>query len=96
MKLLAVQPYIKVQRKITTIKQIKENDQREIRLYDDRVLTKYHEFLIEDVFDMSYRNIGEYGGLLYLHTVKGVYSYQVTSTPQDFIDTFKKTFKKKR
>ena len=88
MKLLAFQPYVQVRRVVSSIDQTEEEELRELQLYDDRIKTKYREFPIADVLDMSYRPIGKSGGLLYLHTLKGVYSYYVLSSPKEFIDVF--------
>jgi len=87
--LLAVQPYAKVQRDVSSVKQVQREEMREIRLYTDRIETKHHTFPIQDVLDMSYYALGNKGGLLYLHTIRGVYSYHVYQTPQAFIDSFK-------
>lgn len=89
MTLLAVHPYVKIQRDVSSFKQIQREDMREIRLYTDRIETKYHTFAIQDVLDISYHAIGHKSGLLYLHTIRGIYSYHVHETPQTFIDSFK-------
>ncbi|WP_244986999.1 hypothetical protein [Oceanobacillus caeni] len=63
--------------------------QRTIYLYDNRIVTEHREFPIKDVLDISYRFIGGDGGLLYLYTSCGVYSYIVKSSPEDFVQTCK-------
>ncbi|WP_164670509.1 hypothetical protein [Virgibacillus doumboii] len=94
MYLIAEHPYFKVQREVSSIEQIDVEYERLIYLYNDRVITKYHEFPLSDVLDMSYRVFGTEGGLLYLHTVKGVYTYTVKSSPKHFIDAFKEHVKR--
>ncbi|WP_077624015.1 hypothetical protein [Sediminibacillus massiliensis] len=89
MSLIASHPYIKVERHVTGLEQKQIEHERYIHLYRDKVVTKYHEFPLSQVMDMSYRSIGNKGGLLYLHTNKGVYTYPVKSTPRKFIDSFK-------
>jgi hypothetical protein len=88
MDLIAVHPYYKIQREINCLEQKKVEQERHLYLYNSKVVTKYREFTISDVFDMSYRTIGNEGGFLYLHTSKGVYSYKVKTDPKDFITAF--------
>ncbi|PAV31644.1 hypothetical protein CIL05_03020 [Virgibacillus profundi] len=89
MYLLAEQPYIKVQREVNSIEQINIEHQRMIYLYDEKIVTQNREFPIEDVMDISYRFIGASGGLLYLHTSKGVFSYTVKTSPEQFVKVYK-------
>ncbi|MBP1949402.1 hypothetical protein [Virgibacillus litoralis] len=93
MYLIAEQPYYKVQREVSSIDQRDVEYERTIYMYNDKIVTQHREFSIENVLDMSYRVIGQKGGLLYLHTNKGVYSYTVKSSPQQFIDAFKEHVK---
>ncbi|HLQ70324.1 MAG TPA: hypothetical protein VK142_00840 [Bacillota bacterium] len=96
MKLLAEQPYIKVQRQVDGLIQKNVEMKRTLYLYDEKVVSKHREFPIQDVTDVSYRNLGTEGGMLYVHTNKGVYSYIVKSSPKNFVDTFKDEIKYKR
>lgn len=89
MYLIDSQPYIKIQREVNSIEQIDTELNRTIYLYSEKVVTQNREFPIQDVLDMSYRAVGGDGGLLYLHTNKGVYTYTVKSSPQKFINTYK-------
>ncbi|WP_404450619.1 hypothetical protein LG329_09695 [Virgibacillus necropolis] len=89
MHLIAVQPYIKVEREVNSIQQFNIEDERNIYLYSDKIVTKHRKFPIQDVLDVSYRAIGGTGGLLYLHTNGGLYTYTVKTSPQKFIDAFK-------
>ena len=92
-QLLAEQAYIKVIREVDSITQTNTEQERTMYLYEDKIVTKYREFSIEHVIDLSYRFIGKQGGLLYLHTNKGVFSYTVKSSPEKFVKAFK-DFKK--
>lgn len=89
MNWIAVQSYFKVERKITSLEQLTVVEDRLMYLYKERIVTKHREFPILDVFDLSYKQIGGEGGLLYLHTRQGVFSYTIKDHPQFFIDTFK-------
>lgn len=94
MYLIAEQPYFKVQREVNSTEQINVEYERLLYLYDDKVVTKYREFPISDVLDMSHRVVGGEGGVLYLHTIKGVFAYTVKTSPQPFVDAFKEHVKK--
>lgn len=90
MSLIAEQPYVKVQREMNSLEQKRIEHKRTLYLYEEKIVTQHREFPLSQVLDMSYRKIGGKGGLLYLHTSRGVYSYTVTSTPDKFIEAFKK------
>lgn len=87
--ILAKQPYVKVVRTVDSITQTNTEEERVMYLYEDRLVTKHREFDISTINDMSYRNIGSTGGLLYVHTNKGVFSYIVKSSPQQFVQIVK-------
>ncbi|AXI10851.1 hypothetical protein CUC15_18810 [Oceanobacillus zhaokaii] len=94
MYLIAEQQYVKVERIVSSISQIDTEHQRTMYLYNEKLVTKHREFPIQDVTDMSYRSIGGKGGLLYVHTTNGVYSYTVKTSPLPFLNAFKKYVKK--
>ncbi|HLS10415.1 hypothetical protein [Lentibacillus sp.] len=96
MKLIAEQPYVKVERQIANTGQYYVEDDRILYLYSDRIVSRYHEFSIENVWDMSYRPVGQKGGLLYLHTSKGVNVYTVNKSPERFIEAFRETIQNQR
>lgn len=89
MDVLATQRYSKVVRKVTKLEKTAVEDKRMLYLYPDRLVTAYREFPIHEIIDMSFREVGGSGGLLYVHTVGGVFSYTVESSPMEFIRTFK-------
>lgn len=89
MEWIARQRYVKVQRKVDSIEQRDIEQERFIYLYPDSVVTEYRSFPIQDVLDMSYRKIAGEGGLLYLHTAGGVFSYTVKTSPADFVQAFR-------
>jgi len=93
MFLIAKHPYIKIERKVTRIGQYEIEHSRCIYLYNDRVVTQNREFPMNDVMDFSYRKIINHGGILYLHTIQGIYTYIVKSSPEDFIKAYKSNFK---
>ena len=93
MSLIAQHPYIKVERKVIGIEQFQIEHDRIIYLYKDKVVTQYREFPIKVVMDFSYREIANQGGILYLHTLQGVYTYIVKSSPESFIEAYRAYFK---
>lgn len=93
MSLIAQHPYIKTERKVTSIEQFEIEHDRNIYLYNDKVITQNREFPIKDVMDFSYREIANQGGILYLHTLQGVYTYIVKSSPEAFITAYRAYFK---
>ncbi|RST71983.1 hypothetical protein D4T97_017110 [Siminovitchia acidinfaciens] len=94
MELLAVQPYVKVDKQIIDAEIIYSEENRKIYLYHDRLVTKYREFSTRDISDLSFRKMGDEGGLLYVHTIRGVFSYTVPSSPESFIKAFRVHIKK--
>lgn len=88
-KPLDYQKYMRVELEIDGLEKKKYKQVETMYLYSDQVVTANHTFPIENVLDISFRKIGGEGGLLYLHTNKGVYTYTVESSPEHFIRTFK-------
>ena len=88
MQFIAKQPYVKVVRQVSVLEQKDTEEQRYMYLYEDKIVTKYREFPLDNVMDISYRLTGK-KGMLYLHTLKGVYAYIITSSPDQFIAAFK-------
>lgn len=93
MSLIAQHPYIKVERKVTSIAQYEIEHARIIYLYNDKVVTQHREFPMKQVMDFSFREIANQGGILYLHTLQGVYTYIVKSSPEAFITAYRANFK---
>jgi hypothetical protein len=93
MEWIARQQYVKVQREVDGLVQKDIEYERFIYLYPDRVVTAYRSFPIQDVLDMSYRKIAGEGGLLYVHTIGGVFSYTVKTSPDSFVRAFRDKLK---
>ncbi|WP_121616087.1 hypothetical protein [Virgibacillus halodenitrificans] len=89
MYLIARQPYSKVERVISSAGQQHIKHQRMMYMYEEEIVTQYHTFPLEIVNDVSFRKINGSGGLLYLHTMKGVFTYMVAQPPYLFIQAFK-------
>lgn len=93
MSLIAQHPYIKIERKVSSNEQFELEHDRIIYLYSNKVVTHHREFPIKDVMDFSYRKIANQGGILYLHTLQGVYTYIVKDSPEAFIAAYRAYFK---
>ncbi len=59
MQFIAKQPYVKVVRQVSVLEQKDTEEQRYMYLYEDKIVTRYREFSIEDVMDISYRLTGK-------------------------------------
>ncbi|RXZ78925.1 hypothetical protein EBB07_25225 [Paenibacillaceae bacterium] len=87
--IIASHPYFKVERKLCdSTQQIIVHD-HVIQLYSTKISTFHREFLVSNVYDMSFRKMGAEDGILYLHTHQGVYPYTVKDNPVLFINAFK-------
>lgn len=84
MNLVAIHPYIQVVRKIEWNEQKFIETHHQLRLFHDRIITTDEEFMLEQVLDMSYRT-----NFLYLHTDRGLFSYNVKENPNHFIYSYK-------
>ncbi|MFD2043506.1 hypothetical protein ACFSTA_03860 [Ornithinibacillus salinisoli] len=89
MESIAEQTYYKTERQVNSIEQVDIEHERKLYLYNDRIESKHRVFLLQEVLDISYRKLGGEGGLLYLHTNSGVFSYTVKTSPQPFIELCK-------
>ncbi|MBB3113444.1 hypothetical protein FHS18_005556 [Paenibacillus phyllosphaerae] len=92
--LIAQHPYYKIERNLSSEGPSTILHNRVLSLYTAKIVTFAREFPLSEVYDMSYRRMGVEEGLLYLHTNRGVYSYQVHSDPTAFIDTYKMVVKR--
>ncbi|MBH5317630.1 hypothetical protein I6N90_07420 [Paenibacillus sp. GSMTC-2017] len=89
MNWIAVQPYYKVERKLNGLEMKTIRDDRIMYLYANKIVTAHREFEIEDVHDLSFRQMGGDEGILYLHTKQGVFSYTLQGDTTAFIQSFR-------
>lgn len=87
--LLCSQIYLTVHRKIEGNEQKYEENKEVIRIYEDRLTTASEHFQLRDILDISFRNISDAKGFLYLHTTRGLYSYVTDNEPQQLMRIFK-------
>ncbi len=88
--MLAKQHYFKVVRTISSIAQQETEEKRTLYLFQDHITSKHHEFPLTTVHDLSYKKIGDHGGMLFLHVDHGVYPYVVKESPLTFIELCKR------
>ncbi len=96
MELIVKHPYIKVIREVTKLekKEIKEN--RELKLYENKLTTRHREFSIDDLIKVATRKIGETGGLIFIHTESGIFTYTVEKIDEKFIHTVNNLIRKRK
>lgn len=88
--IITTQPYYKMERIITADNLETITHRRLLCLYPNRIVSAYREFLIEEIFDISFRDLGQGHGVLYLHTKQGVFPYTVESDVELFISEVKR------
>ncbi|MFC6334412.1 hypothetical protein ACFP56_17425 [Paenibacillus septentrionalis] len=82
---IAVQPYIMIERVVANLTQKTTIVQHELSLFETKITSSQHEFLLQNVYDMSYKIISGEEGFLYVHTNQGVYAFHVRTDPSTFI-----------
>lgn len=89
MEIICSQAYIRVNREITNNQQHYVQIEEHLYLYGDMIKADNKNFLLQDIFDISYKSFSFNQGFLYLHTTQGVFSFSVQSNPAPFIASFK-------
>ncbi|BCB05326.1 hypothetical protein [Bacillus sp. KH172YL63] len=83
--LICSQPFMKTERRIEDNRQITVETEEYLYLYSDRIVTPKRTFVIKDVMDVTSRALSAYYTFLYLHTIEGVWTFVVRSSPEQFI-----------
>jgi hypothetical protein len=83
-------PYIKIIRTIEKNRQNNIEKTHNLYLCENKIIATSKEFSLKDVLDISYKTISLDYGFLYLHTTQGLFSYNVKTNPNYFIDEYKK------
>ncbi|MEI4770227.1 hypothetical protein WAX74_11335 [Psychrobacillus sp. FJAT-51614] len=82
--------YIEIERQIDFYFQQKQIElQYELHLSMEGIKSARHQFELQHVHDVSHKSFSFGGGILYLHTNQGVFSYKIQEDPNPFIQTFK-------
>ncbi|WP_144511856.1 hypothetical protein [Bacillus sp. FJAT-22090] len=81
--------YIEIEREIDFYYQMKQNEMRfELQLNIEGITSARHQFELCNVHDLSHKPFSFGGGILYLHTNQGVFSYQIQDDPDSFMLAF--------
>lgn len=51
------------------------------------------QFPHKETFDLSYKKFSNGNGMLYIHTIRGVFSFHIVEDANDFIRAYKKHMK---
>src|SRR5699024_6315982 len=84
-EVIAKHPYFKVIREVTRLEKTEIKDERELKLYKNKLKTRHREFEIEELLDVSTRQMGKEGGLILIHTTSGMFSYTAEEINENFI-----------
>ncbi|MBM7633912.1 hypothetical protein [Geomicrobium sediminis] len=82
-------PITHIVQKIGAIEKHTEHYDTDMVLYDDCITIDHESFVIEKVFDVSYRYQEGEIGFFYLHTSQGVRTFYIKTDPSDFIASFR-------
>ncbi|WP_252311639.1 hypothetical protein [Sinobaca sp. H24] len=85
---LVEQDTVFIEQKIEWLEKKRIKHVSSLCLYDDRIESDQHVYYLEDIFDLSYRWSEEQIGFLYVHTVFGIRTFHIHSSPEKFISTF--------
>jgi hypothetical protein len=86
---ISYMPFVKVHRMIKNGQLMVWEERHTIKLTVQYVETPSHQFSLENVHDVSFKEFSTKEGILYLHTSQGVFPFQVKERPHWFINRFK-------
>ncbi|MEW9052045.1 MAG: hypothetical protein AB2392_12870 [Neobacillus sp.] len=90
MRLIASQSYLTVTRLIKWNKQHYITNEHKLYLYEEKIVTNNGHFLMEEVFDITYKPFSTEFGFLYLHTNRGVFPFRTKNNPDQFIEKYER------
>ena len=82
-------PYVMIERKIVNNQQLINETVHDLYLYSTCILSTENHISINSVHDISYRALSSDFFFLYLHTNKGVLTFQTKINPESFIAAFR-------
>ncbi|MBW3114778.1 MULTISPECIES: hypothetical protein [Bacillaceae] len=86
--LICSQPFMKTERRIEDNQQFTVETEENLYLYSDRIVTPTRTFIMKEVLDMTSKPLSAYYTFLYLHTIEGVRTFVVKSSPERFISHY--------
>ena len=81
--------YSRTEQYIENFEQKNSRHDYTLSLYSYKIETETHTFQLEHILDISYKPFSNGGGLLYLHTNQGVFTYIIEKDPKVFIKAVK-------
>ncbi|WP_010175908.1 hypothetical protein [Bacillus coahuilensis] len=78
--------YVQSKKVINQLMQVTENKYYTLTLLEWGISTHDQTFSILEVLDISYRSFSNHGGILYLHTTKGLFPFHIKESPEPFIE----------
>ena len=77
--------YYVITRKIEFTEQLITEEKKKIVLYDDKIVADNRIFYLNTVSDISFKRTMNKYGILYLHTLSGVFSFLIKDNPKEFM-----------
>lgn len=93
-KIIASLPYMIVSRSIDWNKQYFQKREEQLLLLEDKIISHINEFLMDEIWDISYRASSSEFGFFYLHTNRGLFSFHVKAEPSEFINKYQRMKKR--
>ncbi|MCA1056842.1 hypothetical protein LCM10_17905 [Rossellomorea aquimaris] len=90
MNWICSQAYMKKERLIEDNQQLTVEKEEYLYLYEDRIVTPKRSFTLPQVLDITKKHLSARYTFLYLHTIEGVLTYIVKSSPDLFISHYRK------
>lgn len=88
--LLSAITYVSTERSIEAGEMKITKSEYDLHLYEDVLVSSTATLSLANVWDISYKSFSDDANLLYLHTHRGVMTYNVHTDPHKFVATFKK------
>jgi hypothetical protein len=90
MELICSQAYMKKERMIEDNQQFTVETEEFLYLYRDKIVTPKRSFSLHQVMDVTKKHLSARYIFLYLHTIEGVLTFVVKSSPDHFIFHYRK------
>ncbi|MEG9298641.1 hypothetical protein V6B33_19455 [Mangrovibacillus sp. Mu-81] len=90
MELICSQAYMKKERMIEDNQQFTVETEEFLYLYRDKIVTPKRSFSLHQVMDVTKKHLSARYIFLYLHTIEGVLTFVVKSSPDHFISHYRK------
>lgn len=82
--------YKTVEKSIQWLEQKHHTTNHYISLSSTEISSTNRTFKLNQILDLSYRPFSGNTGLFYLHTIEGIFTYEVDADPEPFISAYKR------